>query len=65
MCVGKIVVQELNIQDALVPQAYMKTGSSEVQYTEDVLATFTVYTKTVLFGLGDVLKQLRQSPFYK
>lgn len=71
MCVGKTVQQPLLefssgvIENAVQQVKYVGDPDSDIVYTEDILAVSTFYTKAVLFGVSDLVRQFRNSILYK
>lgn len=71
MCVGKTVQQPLLefsgavIENAVQQVKFTSDPDSDIVYTEDILAVSTYYTKAVLLGVSDLVRQFRNSVLYK
>lgn len=71
MCVGKTVQQPLLefsggvIENAVQQVKFANDRDSDIVYTEDILAVSTYYTKAVLYGVSDLVRQFRNSVLYK
>ncbi|XP_045481356.1 transmembrane protein 205 [Harmonia axyridis] len=63
MCVGRNV--DVNFEEVQLQASLRMKNTCENMWKEDALAVSTKYTRTVLFGLADLLQTFQNSTLYK
>lgn len=68
MCVGKVVHCNSDVENYIWRKKQPikdRLKKNEFQYTEDILAVITRYTKTILFGISEIHVKFCDTVFYR